>query len=266
MHALKYLRPATLADALAALRSNPDAKALAGGMTLIPTLKQRLAEPSHLVDLARLPELRGISYKGGRLAIGAATRHAEVAGSSIVRGSIPALAQLAGLIGDPQVRNRGTFGGSVANNDPAADCPAAVLALNGTLVTDRREIAADDFFQGVFATALEPDEILVRLEFTAPQRAAYSKFAQPASGYALAGVFVAVGAGGTRVAVTGAGNGVFRWREAEAALDQRLVPEALADAALDSSEFSGDLHATPEYRAQLVRVMAQRAVASLAER
>jgi len=266
MHSLTYLRPASLADALAALRAHPDAKALAGGMTLIPTLKQRLAEPSHLVDLARLPELRGIAYKDDKLMIGAATRHAEVAGSSIVRGSIPALAELAGLIGDPQVRNRGTLGGSVANNDPAADCPAGILALGATLVTDRREIAADDFFQGVFTTALEPDEILVRMVFPIPRRAAYAKFAQPASGYAMAGVFVAQGEGGVRVAVTGAGNGVFRWREAEAALGREFTVKALDQAALDSSEFSADLHATPEYRAQLVRVMAERAVASLAER
>jgi len=263
MYALNYVKVKSLAEAARMLAANPEAKLLAGGMTLVPTLKQRLAQPSHLVDIGALAELRGITAKGGTLTIGAATKHHEVATSGVVKKAIPALAQLAELIGDPQVRNLGTIGGSVANNDPAADYPAAVLGLGATVVTNKREIAADGYFQGMFTTALEEGEIITRIVFPVPRRAAYAKFAHPASGYAMAGVFVAQTAGGTRVAVTGAGPGVFRWKAAEAALAKNLKPAAIEGAALDAGEMNEDIHATREYRANLVRVMAKRALAKL---
>lgn len=263
MYPLSYVKAKSLKDAAGFLAAHPDAKLLAGGMTLIPTLKQRLAQPSHLVDIAGLPELRGIEIKGRELWIGAATKHYDVAGSQAVGKAIPALAELAGLIGDPQVRNQGTLGGSVANNDPSADYPAAVLALDAVIVTDRREIAAEGFFQGMFATALEPGEIIVRLKFPVPRRAAYAKFPHPASGYAMAGVFVAGTKGGVRVAVTGAGPGVFRWNEAEAALGKEMSAAALDGMTPDPEGLNEDIHATREYRANLVRVMAQRAVQRL---
>ena len=263
MYALNYVKAKSVKEAAVLLARNPEAKLLAGGMTLIPTLKQRLAKPTHLVDIAQLAELRGIVVKGGRLAIGAATRHQEVAGSAVVKKAIPAVAYLAGLIGDPQVRNCGTLGGSVANNDPAADYPAAVLGLNATVVTTKRQIAADGFFQGLFTTTLEEGEIIVRIELPLPKRAAYAKFHHPASGYAMAGVFIAQTAEGVRVAVTGAGPGVFRWKEAEAALAKSLKPAALEGVKLDAREFNNDIHADREYRANLVRVMAKRALAKL---
>lgn len=266
MYALEYTRPGTLSAARDFLVANPDAKLLAGGMTLIPTLKQRLAQPSHLVDIAGLPELRGIGIKGGELWIGAAMKHREVASSQAVGRAIPALAELAGLIGDPQVRNQGTLGGSVANNDPSADYPAAVLALDAVVVTDRREIAAEGFFRGMFATALEPGEIIVRLKFPVPRRAAYAKFPHPASGYAMAGVFVAGTKDGVRVAVTGAGPGVFRWNEAEAALGKEMSAAALDGTTPDPEGLNEDIHATREYRAQLVKAMARRAVAKISGR
>jgi carbon-monoxide dehydrogenase medium subunit len=218
------------------------------------------------VDIGQLAELRGIEAKGGKLVIGAATKHHEVATSGVVAKAIPALADLAGLIGDPQVRNMGTMGGSVANNDPAADYPAAVLGLNATVVTTKREIAADQFFKGMFATALGEGEIIVRLEFPLPKAAAYSKFHHPASGYAMAGVLVADTGNGIRVAVTGAGPGVFRWKEAEAALGKSMKPEALEGLALKSDDFNEDIHASRAYRANLVRVMAKRAVAKLSSK
>jgi carbon-monoxide dehydrogenase medium subunit len=263
MYALNYVKVKSLAEAARMLASNPEAKLLAGGMTLVPTLKQRLAQPSHLVDIGGLPELRGIIAKGGTLTIGAATKHHEVATSAVVKKAIPALAYLAGLIGDPQVRNLGTIGGSVANNDPASDYPAAVLGLGATVVTNKREIAADDYFQGLFTTALEEGEIVTRIVFPVPKRAAYAKFAHPASGYAMAGVFAAQTASGTRVAVTGAGPGVFRWKAAEAALGKSPKAAAIEGAALDAGEMNEDMHATREYRANLVRVMAKRALAKL---
>jgi aerobic carbon-monoxide dehydrogenase medium subunit len=263
MYALNYVKVKSLTEAAKMLASNPEAKLLAGGMTLVPTLKQRLAQPSHLVDIGGLPELRGIIAKGGTLTIGAATKHHDVATSAVVKKAIPALAYLAGLIGDPQVRNLGTMGGSVANNDPASDYPAAVLGLGATVVTNKREIAADDYFQGLFATALEEGEIITRVVFPVPKRAAYAKFAHPASGYAMAGVFVAQTAGGTRVAVTGAGPGVFRWKAAEAALGKSPKAAAIDGVALDAGEMNEDMHATREYRANLVRVMAKRALAKL---
>lgn len=261
MYQTTYTRPGSLTEAAGLLTG--EAKLLAGGQTLIPTLKQRLASPSALVDIARLPELSGIAVSGGRLTIGAATTHATVAGSAEVRGAIPALSKLAAGIGDPHVRHRGTLGGSVANDDPAADYPAAVLGLGATVVTNRREIAADDFFLGLFTTALAEDEIIVRIAFPVPQKAAYAKFANPASRYAMAGVFVAHTGGSVRVAVTGAGsNGVFRWTEAEAALAATFSPAALDALTVDEGEMLSDLHADAAYRANLVKVMAKRAVAA----
>ncbi|HTP97647.1 MAG TPA: xanthine dehydrogenase family protein subunit M [Burkholderiales bacterium] len=263
MYQLTYKKATSLAEASAFLAGNPEAKLLAGGMSLIPTLKMRLARPSHVLDIAALAELRGVESKGGKLTIGAGTRHYEVATSKVVREAIPALAYLAGLIGDPQVRNQGTLGGSVAHNDPAADYPAAVLALGASVVTNKREIAADDYFQGMFATALEDGEIVTRVVFPLPKRAAYEKFPHPASGYAMTGVFVADTAGGVRVAVTGAGPGVFRWKEAEAALNKSMTAAAIEALTVDASGLNSDIHATPEYRANLVKVMAKRAVGKL---
>jgi carbon-monoxide dehydrogenase medium subunit len=266
MYSLNYVKAKSVKEAAAFLARNPEAKLIAGGMTLLPTLKQRLAKPTHLVDIAQLTELRGIAVKGGKLVIGAGVKHHEVATSAVVKKAIPALAGLASAIGDPQVRNQGTLGGSVANNDPAADYPAAVLGLGATVVTTKRAIAADKFFQGMFATALEEGEIIVRIEFPLPKRAAYSKFHHPASGYAMAGVCIVHTAEGVRVAVTGAGPGVFRWKEAEAALAKGLKPAALEGIKLDSREFNNDIHADRDYRANLVRVMAKRALAKLSGR
>src|SRR5204863_4317954 len=247
MYAFQYHRPQSLADAAKLLAGSSEAKLLAGGHTLIPTMKQRLANPPVLIDLARVAELRGIDRKGSALVIGAMTTHDEVAGSSVVHGAIAGLCEVAGSIGDPHVRNRGTLGGSVANNDPAADYPAAVLGLGATIASTRREMAAEDFFQGMFATALDADEIIVRLRFPIPLRAVYEKFPHPASGYAMAGVFVAETSQGLRVAVTGAAAGVFRWQEAEKALAKKLHPGALEGLALDTSDMNEDIHATGEY-------------------
>jgi carbon-monoxide dehydrogenase medium subunit len=258
-----YVKPKSLAEASAFIAGNPDAKLLAGGMTLIPTLKQRLAQPSHLVDIGDLSELRGVEARDGSLRVGAATRHYDIATSEVVKQALPALAALAHVIGDPQVRNRGTLGGSIANNDPAADYPAAVLALGATVVTTKREIPADEFFQGMFTTALEEGEIVTRLIFPIPKRAAYEKFAHPASGYAMAGVFIAETSSGVRVAVTGAGPGVFRWTEAEAALVRPLAVEALEGLALNADDMNEDFHATRAYRANLAQVMAKRALQKL---
>ena len=263
MYALNYVKAKSVEEAVQFLSLNPEAKLLAGGMTLLPTLKQRLARPTHLVDIGHLAELRKVQAKGGKLVIGAGAKHHDVASSAAVKKAIPALAGLAGDIGDPQVRNQGTIGGSVANNDPAADYPAAVLGLGATVVTTKREIPADKYFQGLFTTALEDGEMIIRIEFPLPKRAAYAKFHHPASGYAMAGVFVAQMAGGVRVAVTGAGPGVFRWKEAESALAGGLKPAALEGVKLDSSGFNSDIHADREYRANLVRVMAKRALAKL---
>lgn len=263
MYALNYVKAKSIKEAADFLAKNPEAKLLSGGMTLIPTLKQRLAKPTHLVDIGQLAELRGIEVKGGKLVIGAGAKHHEVATSAVAAKAIPALAELAGLIGDPQVRNMGTMGGSVANNDPAADYPAAVLGLNATVVTAKREIAADQFFKGMFATALGDGEIIVRIEFPVPKAAAYSKFHHPASGYAMAGVLVADTADGVRVAVTGAGPGVFRWKEAESALAKGMKAAALEGLPLKDGDFNEDIHASRAYRANLVRVMAKRAVEKL---
>ena len=260
MFELTYVRPKSLAEASAFLAANPEAKLLAGGMTLIPTLKQRLAQPSHLVDIAGLAELRGINAADGQIVIGAAMKHGEIETSPPVKEALPALAYLASQVADPQVRNMGTIGGSVANNDPAADYPAALLALDAIVITSQRAVAASDYFQGLFATALEPGEIITRISFPVSKRAEYARFAHPVSGYAMAGVFIAETNAGIRIAVTGVGPGVFRWHDAEAALAQDPSVEAIDKLVLDCESFSRDIHGTPEYRANLVKVMAKRAV------
>lgn len=264
MYDFNYHRPTTLDEAAAILSSSEDAKILAGGMTLLPTMKLRLAQPSDLVDLSGIDELTGISDIGDSIQIGAMTTHAAVAASDIVQSGIPALAALAGMIGDAQVRNRGTIGGSVSNSDPAADYPAAVLGLGATIVTSEREIAADDFFVAMFETALGEQEILRAIRFPKPKRAAYQKFPNPASRYAVAGVFVAEAADGLRVAVTGAGPNAFRASALESALAANFAAESLDGLAVDADEFNEDMHASAEYRGHLVMVMAKRAVADAA--
>jgi len=261
MYEFNYHRPTSLDEVANLLSANEDAKIVAGGMTLVPTLKQRLARPSHLVDLAAIASLRGITDSGDALVIGAMTRHAEVERSPVVRQAIPALAALAHMIGDPAVRNRGTIGGSISNNDPAADYPAAVVGLSATVHTTKREIPADNFFTGMFETALEPAEIVTSVRFPKPQAACYQKFKNPASRYAIVGVFVARTGGGVRVAVTGAGPSVFRVPEMEAALAQSFTPDAIKDITIPQDGLNSDIHASAEYRAHLVGVMARRAVA-----
>jgi carbon-monoxide dehydrogenase medium subunit len=261
MYDFTYQKPGSLADAVAALSGDADAKALAGGMTYIPVLKQRLAKPSAIIDLAGLG-LTGITVAGGTVTIGAMTKHATVAGSAEVKAAIPALAALAGGIGDEAVRHRGTIGGSLANNDPAADYPAAALALGATIKTNTRSIPADEFFTGMFSTALEQGEIITAVEFPVPAKAAYEKFRNPASRYAIVGVFVAQGPAGTRVAVTGAGQGgVFRHAAMEAALAADFSPAAIAGVKTAPDDLNGDIHASSEYRAHLVGVIAKRALA-----
>jgi len=265
MKSFRYHRPATLPEAVARLKESPDGRALAGGMTLLPTLKLGLAAPSDLVDLVALSELRGIARRGDRLAIGAGTTHAEVAASAEVRRTLPALAELAAGIGDRQVRNRGTLGGSVANNDPAADYPAAVIGLDAIVHTDRRALTAGRFFTGLFSTALESGELIREIEFRIPQRAAYLKFPNPASRYALVGVWVSDFGGEVRVAVTGAGRGVFRVSSFEEALARGgFRAEALAGLAIPADNLNNDLHGSAAYRAHLVGVLARRAVAAAA--
>lgn len=264
MYSFNYHRPTSLAEAAQLLAGNPDAKLMAGGQTYIPTLKQRLAQPSDVIDLGAIAELRGINEEAGGVTVGAMTRHAEVASSSVVRRVIPALAELVELIGDPQVRHRGTIGGSISNNDPAADYPGALVGLNATVRTNKREIPADDFFTGMFETALEGDEIVTAVHFPKPERAAYRKFPHPASRYAIVGVFVARTGGEVRVAVSGAGPCVFRWREAEAALSSNFAPSALDGLTVSAADLNSDIHASAEYRANLVKVMAKRAVEAAA--
>ena len=260
MYNFDYLKPRTVAEAARILGEDMEAKALAGGQTFIPVLKQRLNKPSVVVDLAGL-NLAGIKRVGDRLEIGAMTTHAEIAASPDVKQAVPALAELAGNIGDRQVRYRGTIGGSLANNDPSACYPAAVLALDAVVRTDRREIPAAEFFQGLFTTALEPGEIITAVIFPLPERAAYVKFANPASRYAMVGVFVAKTASGARVAVTGAGqNGVFRHTAMEQALDKSFTPAALDGVTTDEGMMNADIHGSAAYRAHLVGVMARRAV------
>src|SRR5882724_11347905 len=264
MYDFAYHRPKSVADAVNLLKGKPEARPMSGGMTLIPTLKLRLAKPSDVVDLAGVKELAGIKVEGNNVTVGAMTRHADVATSADVKSNIPALAGLAGHIGDPQVRNRGTMGGSVANNDPAADYPAAVVALNATVTTTARKIPADSFFKGLFETALEDGELITSISFPKVDKAAYMKFPNPASRYAMVGVFVAKTAGGVRVAVTGAGPCVFRVPEMEAALVKSFTPDAIKDIAIPDDGLNSDIHASAEYRAHLVGVMARRAVAGCA--
>ena len=263
MHNFDYHRAASLADAAAKLKGAEDGKLLAGGMTLLPTLKNRLAQPSDLIDLADLGDMRGVSIEGDEVVIRAMTPHFAVATSLEVAAAIPALAALAGNIGDPAVRHRGTIGGSVANSDPAADYPAAVLGLDATVVTNERSIRGDDSFLGLFETALRPGEIITSVRFKKPKRAHYLKFRHPASGYAVVGVMVAQFAAGTRVAVTGAGPCAFRVKAMEEALDRSFTPAAVADIAVPHADLMGDIHCSAEYRAHLVKVYARRAVEAL---
>lgn len=260
MYPFSYKRAGSVDEAVAMLGKGDDPQIIAGGQTLIPTLKQRLASPSDLIDIGGLSELMGISVKGDRLSIGAGETHHDVANSTDVNSSIPALAELAGHIGDPHVRHRGTLGGSVANNDPAADYPAACLALDAVISTNSREIGANDFFTGMFETALDEGEIVTSVSFAVPSKAAYMKFPNPASRYAMAGVFVAQLADGVRVAVTGAGPGVFRVEAMEAALAKSFEVEAVADIKVPADGLNSDIHGSAEYRAHLVTVMAKRAV------
>mgnify|MGYP001767207786 FL=1 len=263
MYAFTYHRPDSVRKAASLLTGQDDAKLIAGGQTLLPTMKQRLASPGHLVDLRAIPGLNRIEQSGRSVVIGAMTPHADVASSEIVRAAIPALADLAGLIGDPAVRHRGTIGGSIANNDPAADYPAACVALGATIVTNKRKIAADDYFTGLFETALEEGEIITEVRFPAPTRAAYVKFRQPASRFALVGVFVAKRGSDVRVAVTGAGSsGVFRVPAFEAALQTRFGAKSLDGLTVSADNINSDIHASADYRAHLIGVLAKRAVAA----
>lgn len=262
MYAFNYQRPKTVRQAAGLLaKAGGDGKLLAGGQTLLPTMKQRLASPAMLIDLNQVDGMSGIELKGRNLHIGAMTKHADVANSHVVKTAIPGLAALAEGIGDPAVRNRGTIGGSIANNDPAADYPAACLGLGATIVTNKRKIPADEFFTGMFDTALEEGEIVTKVIFPVPQKAAYEKFPNPASRYAMVGVFVGKKGSDVRVAVTGAGaNGVFRLPEFEAALKTRFNAKSLDGLPVPADGLNGDIHASPEYRAHLIGVMAKRAV------
>ncbi|SEP38633.1 carbon-monoxide dehydrogenase medium subunit [Rhodospirillales bacterium URHD0017] len=260
MYDFHYHRPKTLADAANLLKGKDEARPMSGGMTLIPTLKQRLARPSDVVDLGGIKELAGIKVEGNNVVIGGMTRHADVASSADVKGAIPALAYLAGHIGDPQVRNRGTIGGSIANNDPAADYPGAVVALNATVTTNTGRHTADNFFKGLFETALSDGELVTSVSFPKAEKAAYMKFPNPASRYAMVGVFVAKTAGGVRVAVTGAGPCVFRVKAMEDALAKNFSSDAVKDIKIPADGLNSDIHASAEYRAHLVNVMARRAV------
>jgi CO/xanthine dehydrogenase FAD-binding subunit len=264
MYATNYHRASSIADAVKLQSSSDEAKYVSGGMTLIPTMKQRLAAPSDLVDLRHIAELKGISVSGNRVKIGAGTTHAEVSTSAELKAVCPAICHVAAHIGDPHVRHMGTIGGSIANNDPAADYPAAMLALGATIVTNTREIPADAFFTGLFETALEAGEIVVAVAFDAPAKAGYAKFPNPASRYAMTGVFVAkTGGGDVRVAVTGAGSdGVFRHAGLEQALSANWSADAASGVTVDASNLLSDMHGSAEYRANLVKVMAKRAVAA----
>lgn len=264
MQPFGYYDPTSVQKAVGVVADKGEARYLAGGQSLLAAMKLRLAAPSDLVDLRQIADLRGIRVddNGAALTIGAMTRHAEVAASLEVLARIRALAELAGAIGDGQVRNRGTLGGSLANNDPASDYPAAVLGLGASIATHQRKIAADDYFRGLFETALEPGELIVSVTFPVPKKAAYEKFKNPASRFAIVGVFVAQTPGGVRVAVTGAGaRGVFRVKAMEDALAKNWSAQALHGIAVPAGDLQSDLHATAEYRAHLIGVLAQRAVA-----
>jgi len=260
MYSFSYQKVKTVADAAKMLAKDDDAKLLAGGQSLIAAMKLRLAHPSEVIDLGTIKELSGIKADGKAVVIGAMTRHAEVAASAAVKKAIPALASLAGVIGDRMVRNMGTIGGALANNDPAADYPAAVLALGATVVTNTRKIAADEFFKGMYETALGQGEIITSVSFPVPKRAAYMKFRNPASRYAIVGVFVADFGSSVRVAVTGAAASVFRVASMEKALAAKFAPESVANIAIPDKGLNSDLHAKADYRAHLITVMAKRAV------
>ncbi|CAG0985807.1 aerobic carbon-monoxide dehydrogenase medium subunit [Burkholderiales bacterium] len=261
MYPFELHRPASIADA-AALLAKTGGKALAGGQSLVAAMKLRLAQPGHVVDLSGLAELKGIRREGDAVSIGAMSRHADIASSDVVKGAIPALAALAEGIGDRQVRNVGTIGGSLANNDPAADWPAAVLGLNATVHTNKRKVPADEYFRGMYETALADDEIIVSVSFPVPKKAAYAKFPNPASRFALVGVFVALSGPGVRVAVTGAASSVFRCKPLEDALARSFTAAAAKAVKVDAAGLNADLHGSPAYRAHLVSVMAARAVTS----
>ncbi|AZO23226.1 MULTISPECIES: xanthine dehydrogenase family protein subunit M [unclassified Mesorhizobium] len=262
MYSVNYHRAASVAEAAKLLKSG-DAKLLSGGMTLIPAMKTRLAAPSDLVDVSRLKDLQGVKVSGKTVTIGAATTHYDVSNDEKLKKACPALAHMASLIGDPAVRHKGTIGGSIANNDPAADYPAALLALGATIVTNKRQIAADKFFKGLFETGLKEGEIITAVTFTAPAKAAYQKFRNPASRYAIVGVFVTKGKDGVRAAVTGAGDdGVFRSKEIEAALAKKFDASALDGLKVPAKGLMSDIHASADYRANLIAVMAKRAVAA----
>jgi carbon-monoxide dehydrogenase medium subunit len=261
MRDFQFHRPGSVEEAIAAMTAASDGKFLAGGQSLLPVMKLELAAPSDVVSLSGIEGLDGVSREGDSVVIGAMATHGAVAESPVVREAIPALADLAEGIGDPQVRNRGTLGGAVAHNDPAADYPAALVGLGATVLTDRREIAADDFFGHMFDTTLEADEVITAVRFPVPAAACYAKFPNPASRYAIVGVFVARTGDGVRVAVTGAATGVFRASEVEQALAGTFAPEAITTTGVDAADLMADLDASAEYRAHLVGVMARRAVA-----
>ncbi len=261
MHAFSYHKPSTLGDALSLAAKKSEGKILAGGQSLVQAMKLRLASPTDLIDLSGIKELTGIKVEGSSVTIGAMTRHADVENNADVKKMIPALARLAGGIGDRQVRHMGTIGGSVANSDPAACYPAAVLGLGATIVTNKRKIAADDFFKGLFETALETGELITAVTFPSVKRAGYIKFKNPASRFALVGVFVAETSGGVRVAVTGAASCVFRATAIEKALTAKFDPDAVPAGTIKADTLNADLHGSAEYRAHLITVMAKRAVA-----
>ncbi len=262
MYEFKYHRPGTVRQAANLLVKDDDAKILAGGHSLLPTMKLRLAKPSQIIDIGRIEGLNTIELKGRSIVIGATARHIDVANSPVVKEHLPALADLAGVIGDPAVRHRGTIGGSLANNDPNADYPAAALGLGATIITNKRRIAADEYFKGMFDTALEPSEIIIKVQFPIAKKAAYEKFKHPASGFALVGVFVSKRGSDIRVAVTGAGsNGVFRVTSFEEALKKRFSPKSIEGMTIPADGMNADIHGSAEYRAHLVAVMARRALA-----
>jgi aerobic carbon-monoxide dehydrogenase medium subunit len=262
MYNFTYHRPTGLRQAGNMLTKLEDAKLLAGGQTLIPVMKQRLASPANIIDLNRIEGLAGIELKGRSLVIGAMTRHVDVANSEVVKTNLPALAELAEMVGDPHVRHRGTLGGSIANNDPNADYPAACVGLGATIITTKRRISADDFFKGMFETALEPDEIITKVNFPLAKKAGYIKFRNPASRFALVGVFVSKRGSEIRVAVTGAGaSGVFRVASFEEALKKRFAAKSLEGLTVPDTGLASDIHGSAEYRAHLIGVLAKRAVA-----
>ena len=260
MHAFEYHRPSSTKDAVSLGEKKDEGRYLAGGQSLVQAMKLRLSSPTDLIDLGTIKELAFVKASGSAVEIGAMTRHAEVAGSKEVQKAIPALAMLAGIIGDRQVRHMGTIGGSLANSDPAADYPAAVLGLGATITTNKRKIEADSYFKGLFETALQPGELITSVSFPVPKRAAYMKFKNPASRFALVGVFVADFGGKVRVGVTGAGPSAFRQAEMEKALSAKFAPESVAGIKVKADGLNNDLHASPEYRAHLITVMAKRAV------